>query len=201
MTSRFVMEMDDIEVLSKRELGDKPGHEFHGNQWTDSSETDFRTSTVDQLIEDVVSRAGDKEGVRKWLEDTRLENEKQAQRSDTRRAVLQKLSAIGGIGMVYMPDPDLALLAENGRSFSPSNRVMALGRPNQCHSNVGRLFTRGRVDSIVVGYALPSDDFMWRQHTWGLKDGHLVETTYKYEKYFGVELTTAQAKKFARANR
>jgi hypothetical protein len=47
---------------------------------------------------------------------------------------------------------------------------------------------QGEVPAIGTGYAL-SEDGLWRQHSWGLReDGGVVETTSGREMYVGLRL-------------
>ena len=60
------------------------------------------------------------------------------------------------------------------------------------------LFKKGDVDQIVIGYA--KDGGRWHQHTWGMKDGKVVETTrgnFGVTEYYGLPLEGEEANKFA----
>jgi hypothetical protein len=46
------------------------------------------------------------------------------------------------------------------------------------------LWREGKLDAIGVGYGL-SEDGLWREHYWGMKDDHIVETTASRVAYFG----------------
>lgn len=52
----------------------------------------------------------------------------------------------------------------------------------------------------MTGWALTKNDGMWRQHTWGLINGEIIETTTKRSKYFGVVLTNNESEKFHASN-
>jgi hypothetical protein len=56
----------------------------------------------------------------------------------------------------------------------------------------------GKVDSIVIGYTNNGNG--WYQHTWGLKNGRVVETTASNRNnsyYYGLELKKSDADAFA----
>jgi hypothetical protein len=73
---------------------------------------------------------------------------------------------------------------------------LAKGRGRQCHETIAIAWCDGKLDAIVTGYGL-SDDGLWRQHSWGLSDGVVVEPTEERLAYFGVELHGAKADEFA----
>lgn len=58
-----------------------------------------------------------------------------------------------------------------------------------CHENCLELFLNNEIDFCVFGYAL-SDDGLFRSHSWGIKDGIVIETTEPRLLYFGYVLTT-----------
>jgi hypothetical protein len=70
--------------------------------------------------------------------------------------------------------------------------------PSMCHGNaLGLWLASGGGVRVATGYAL-SDDGLWRQHSWALVDGRLVETTpCPRLRYFGFELSHAEAEEFA----
>ncbi len=95
-------------------------------------------------------------------------------------------------------DPDLAEIVKRGELFSTKNKEMVSMRDGLCHWNVAKLFTQGKVDTIVLGYA--KNPYGWVQHTWGLKNGYVVETTPSNlgaNKYFGMKLSAKEAKAFS----
>lgn len=80
------------------------------------------------------------------------------------------------------------------------------GRKSDCHRNCSILWKQNdnRL-KLCPGYAL-SGDGLWRQHTWcwdvnEYGNGRVVETTEKRKAYFGVELSAAQAARFAAGER
>jgi len=103
-------------------------------------------------------------------------------------------------GVIEIKDPDIDIIAEKGKPYSTKGKVFKEMRSNQCHANASSLAIRGKVDYMVTGFAL-SLDGGWRQHSWGIKDGTIVETTYpRFINYFGTPLSKKEAKAFAKAN-
>jgi hypothetical protein len=113
------------------------------------------------------------------------------------------LLKIGGNRVLSQgPDPQLAELLKRGRSFPLEGLRRQVEEEHRCHSNTSRLWyeSHGGI-KIATGYALAEEGF-WHQHTWGLDDGRVVETTSpRRERYFGVELTLAESVRFAMSNR
>ncbi len=77
----------------------------------------------------------------------------------------------------------LSLLSKRGRGFSISGIIFFPLQKKHCHVNVRRLLERRLIDSECTGYAFSTH---WVCHSWGLKDGKIVETTKLFKKYFGV---------------
>jgi hypothetical protein len=75
---------------------------------------------------------------------------------------------------------------------------MVRGRPSQCHANCADLWSAKGL-SIMTGYSL-SDDGVWRQHTWCMGNGVVIETTEKREAYFGFLMTDKEAEIFSFEN-
>ncbi len=88
-------------------------------------------------------------------------------------------------------DPDVDLLLKEGRIFSGSKAFIEM-QVNECHWNVAHLFENKVIDQIVIGYALNYED-IWFQHTWGLKEGVIIETSevnfVNIKIYFGTILS------------
>ena len=103
-------------------------------------------------------------------------------------------------------DPDIGLLTDRGRYYSPKSMIRMPLRPQKCHWNVAALYESGKIDKIVIGYmhnAASIPDWLntntWIQHTWGLKDGKIVETTpanFRADNYYGMELNHREANAF-----
>ena len=105
------------------------------------------------------------------------------------RAWCRRLLAEGGRLVVPPrdPEPDLDELLASARVFGSAHESVA-GQDNDCHANVAGLWVRGQVAAIGTGYAL-SEDGLWRQHSWGLREsGVVVETTYQRVRYVGIQV-------------
>ncbi len=85
------------------------------------------------------------------------------------------------------PEPDLDDLLASAVTFAGEHESVA-GKDNDCHANVAALWVWGQVPEIGTGYAL-SEDGLWRQHSWGLREsGVVVETTYARLRYVGIRV-------------
>lgn len=121
------------------------------------------------------------------------------------RALLKRLDRIPGPkGMQpeakYQAenDPDLTWITKSGKVYKRVERKY-LGSDAQCHWNVGKLYKLGYVDTICIGYA--QNDEGWHQHTWGLLNDGVVETTpsnFHNSAWFGVALSEEQADGFTK---
>ncbi len=111
-----------------------------------------------------------------------------------------KLIEHGGTDMVYMEEPDLDLLLQDGKLFSISGVRMMRGVPNHCHINVLAMCDYDAGIVVCTGYGL-DDDERWRQHSWlfDRTSCTIIETTYKFEKYFGIAWSK-EAVEIMRAN-
>lgn len=116
----------------------------------------------------------------------------------------EKLGAVSGDTRLvaidqFLDDPDLDMIARRGMPYGPA-KIRLNGLPDgECHWNTAQLFAEGKIDQIVVGYA--RNEFGWHQHTWGLKDGKVVETTasnFDNTHYFGAPLDDAEARAFVK---
>ena len=97
-------------------------------------------------------------------------------------------------------DPDLEAILNDGQNFTElaPNTRQYLGTDGSCHWNTGKLYSEGKIDSVVVVYAKNHEG--WHQHTWGVKDGKVVETTESNlgnTDWFGKELSPEQSQSFA----
>ena len=99
----------------------------------------------------------------------------------------RKLLKIDGIKVVPMPDNSINTIVSKGKLFN-NKSILKLGEPCNCHGNVGWQYLNKRLEGfkICTGYALTKDDGFWRQHSWGLLNNQIIETTIKREKYFGI---------------
>jgi hypothetical protein len=100
-------------------------------------------------------------------------------------AMERVMVAYGGVAAVppMEPEDNIFELVDNG-TFSSDPAIMREGDPSQCHANTAQLWTDGEIDEICTGYAL-SGDGLWRQHSWGRKNGKTVETTEPRLAYYG----------------
>lgn len=108
------------------------------------------------------------------------------------------LLSIGGNLVVppMYPDGMVRRLLVDGLPFADVPLALEPGEPNDCHGNVVRLWRAGQA-RIATGYAL-SDDGLWREHSWGVRDGTVVETTEPRQSYWGVLVDDDDAGDFAR---
>jgi hypothetical protein len=120
------------------------------------------------------------------------------------RELERKLLAIGGEVVVFapsLPRPQVypfERIVRDGQVWR-LRRTRIPGRPSGCHENSAAEWwrSRGRAQ-IVTGWALTSDDGLWRQHSWCIRDGRTLETTpCPRSTYFGVVLTGREAFMFA----
>ncbi len=113
------------------------------------------------------------------------------------------LLGIGGVELVApsKPDSDVPKIVDHGLLMEGSliNHILD---ESGCHENVAELWLEEKegLTGIGTGYAL-SEDGLWRQHSWGLRDAEIIETTSERIKYFGRRLTSTDADAFAEANR
>jgi hypothetical protein len=107
----------------------------------------------------------------------------------------------GGHEVVFFwPEPHVTELHERGREFPGPGSLHVVMAMNNCHANAALLWMgSGGAVEIVSGYAL-SEDGLWRQHSWGLDRGRVVETTAPRNRYFGFVLTEVEARAFSREN-
>lgn len=99
-------------------------------------------------------------------------------------------------------DPDAARILADGvlTKITKQNRMELLGTDGRCHWNTAELFESGVIDAIVIGYAKNSA-VGWHQHTWGEKNGKIIETTQGNMSstfYYGVTLDKKESAAFAK---
>ncbi len=98
----------------------------------------------------------------------------------------------------FHESPDFCkALVKFGEITPNDNLEIFNGEDRECHTNSAVLWSQNRENySLVTGFAL-SDDSVWRRHSWvKTKDGKLIETTIKREKYFGLTLKKELAESF-----
>ena len=91
---------------------------------------------------------------------------------------------------------EFASIYKRGKFSDSGKAVRRPMRHSNCHGNVSALYQDKKIDHIVTGFALTTDG-AWREHTWGLKDGDIVETTVRRLLYFGKVLDEKEADSFA----
>lgn len=69
------------------------------------------------------------------------------------------------------------------------------GEPNQCHQNAAGIWAEDVSRyTLVTGYALA--DGRWVQHSWVVDESNLYETTYPFERYYGLPFAPQEALAF-----
>lgn len=140
-----------------------------------------------------------------WLDMWRRENANAAKAFPPAAKLLRNLRSIPGasnsavVRLTELDVEEIAALAERGMLF-PSGRGRFLWRrrdPSRCHWNVADLWreSRGHI-MVATGLAL-ADDGAWRSHSWGVRGKMVVETTNRFDAYYGVLLEYDEAERFA----
>lgn len=114
-------------------------------------------------------------------------------------ALRKLLLQFGGTELVAPPgcDPDLEALLQRGELVRGTVLETLMER-SVCHQNAAALWTRGDLTGIGTGYALSGE--LWRQHSWGMRDDCIIETTAARSAYFGLILQGEEAARFASSN-
>lgn len=175
------------------EVGARPGDVVYVLDWSKNKEVktsvpDIRHNPLDEVE-------------KMW----RTENYKAARRDPAKGEVLGRLLQIAPESVVVrlgeaLPE-DIAGLHAKGRYYSAKGSRVVKMEAIQCHSNSSRLYLEDpKNTTIVTGYALSLRDNLWREHTWALRGGRVIETTMRRRAYFGYPLTSKQARTFADKN-
>jgi len=96
----------------------------------------------------------------------------------------------------------IARAIRQGRRFSLDGRSFMPGPIGECHRTVLRLLASGKIERACYGFAFagvhgdPQDLPSWYEHSWGLCDGKIIETTRPFARYFGLALSPADAADF-----
>jgi len=108
----------------------------------------------------------------------------------------ERLLEQGGERVMFLfPEPDIVLILEHGSLFNTDGLRMQTGGlhvergdPHLPDENTARLWwqSQGRI-RFGSGYAL-LESGLWVKHWWGLEVGRIVETTVRFQLYFGVVL-------------
>jgi hypothetical protein len=99
------------------------------------------------------------------------------------RKLESKLLALGPGRVVPMPELHMAELLMRGAAVTGNVRVRH-GEPNRCHYNAAVLWLRDPRAEIWTGYAYSGG--VWRQHSWNVRDGEIIDMHDDAEKRFGV---------------
>jgi len=99
-------------------------------------------------------------------------------------------------GNTFPQYPTVEYLRLHGRSI-PANVVFHEMVEHRCHWNVAELWKQQVIDAVGTGWALSSEEMEWFQHSWGMRDGIIVETTIPFEHYWGVVMRGVHADRFA----
>lgn len=112
----------------------------------------------------------------------------------------EELLSISGREMVPLKEPDLNRMISEGHKIDPQNVKFIDGNTNECHENSALLYRNNdNVTEIGTGWAL-SDDGLWRQHSWAMKESELIETTVHRTDYYGILLSGGEAEDFVDNN-
>lgn len=123
---------------------------------------------------------------------------KKAEINDDYVRLRNKLLEIGGENVVPCHEDNLQELLVDGAIINPAETQLKELRDSQCHYNAALLYrNENSVTKIGTGWAL-TDDGLWRQHSWAMKDDTLVETTVSRTKYYGILLSGSRAEEFCR---
>lgn len=109
----------------------------------------------------------------------------------------KKLLAIDGQEVIWLErEPHLIHLLSNGQLCEQAVRIQR-GRRNACHYNAARLWAKDVTNTqLVTGYGFRRADGLWRQHSWIVKGDKLIETTVRFDNYYGVVLKPLEALEF-----
>ncbi len=112
----------------------------------------------------------------------------------------KKLLNIGGDEVVPMEEIHLDLLLERGHIIEHSSRrTVEGGIDSRCHQNSAFLYQENEeITHIGTGWCL-SPDSLWRQHSWGMVDNEIIETTVKRDIYYGVLLKGQEAEDYIKS--
>ena len=150
------------------------------------------------------AQASSKEGIPMtmpaYVKDWKRKNADEMKRSKGLKALVAKLPKDTYVvygGMCVTTNDEAQDIADNGVLMPGRGALLMIGERSQCHYNTARLYSYSvkRIDAIVTGYAL-SKDGLWREHTWGLLKGKIVETTERRVAYFGKVLNADEAREF-----
>lgn len=99
-------------------------------------------------------------------------------------------------------DPDLGKIINHGETFTrlhPNTEKCKATGHGACHWNSAAEYRAGNADRIAIGYA-HHPITGWHQHTWGVKDGRVVEATphdFHNTHWHGTVLSKEESDAFA----
>jgi len=116
-------------------------------------------------------------------------------KDDLEKLLLSK----GGDSVLIRTDDDIDKVLRRGKLFTEVNKTVSSkmkGKDSQCHFNASRCWDANKDKTqLVTGFYLL--DGIWREHSWVLLKGKVVETTSnKADMYFGYIMTADEAEDF-----
>jgi hypothetical protein len=118
------------------------------------------------------------------------------------RILEKKLLRIKNTAVVWSAEPDLEKLLKRGKRFPKMPIARYIGRTSRCHWNIADIWSDPEAHGfddrfqIATGWVLDEDNPVWRQHTWGIHDGIIIESTKPRMVYWGVTLNDYEAQEF-----
>ena len=109
-----------------------------------------------------------------------------------------KLLSIAGQAVVAPPnnyESDMAALLQSGRVISGTPTVKEMSE-NGCHQNAAKLWRESDQQVFGIGTGFGLNGGLWRQHTWAMDAGTIIETTGGREIYFGILYYGKEAERF-----
>ena len=76
-------------------------------------------------------------------------------------------------------------LLHHGCFFDSYGKEVRPGRTHDCHTNTYELVRDGGAEYNVTGLAVLHSDGPWREHSWGLSERTVIETTVPRDAYYG----------------
>jgi len=138
-------------------------------------------------------------------------NNKQAAKNQHYKSLLQLLQVIrpGSLLLLRTPTdaPWFGQLIKRGQRFSTAKLRSFRGSRKRCHQNASCIWIMEQ-GLIATGFAYNGPSTLspgaWHQHSWGLdystKTPRVIETTHKFEDYYGVKLDNEECKCFVLQN-
>lgn len=102
------------------------------------------------------------------------------------RALLLQIGGLELVAPLSVTDRNVPLLLIQGLIMKGEVTLLEM-RKSDCQADVFKVLPNRRVGMICActGYAL-SDDGLWYQHSWGLVEHGILETTERRKVYFGL---------------